>query len=134
MATLLFLAQSHRLRDASRGEEMMINADAASLHEENNSSGDLASTINTLRQNLPELTRVYKVKSLAVFGSRVRGDATASSDLDILVEFSDIPTLFEFVRLQRRLSELTAVEVDLVMKSGLKPTLGQRILREVAPV
>ena len=116
---------------------MTINAAAADLPEENNTSvgsTELASTINTLRQNLPELTGVYKVKSLDVFGSRVRGDAVASSDLDILVEFSDVPTLFEFVRLQRRLSELTAAEVDLVMKSGLKPALGKRILREAVPV
>lgn len=116
---------------------MTIHADAASLPEGDNSlagSTELASTINTLRQNLPELTSAYKVKSLDVFGSRVRGDATASSDLDILVEFSDVPTLFEFVRLQRRLSELTAAEVDLVMKSGLKPAIGRRILREVVPV
>jgi hypothetical protein len=95
---------------------------------------DLQTVLDVLRANLPQLTSTYKVKSLGVFGSQVRGEAMPGSDLDILVEFDEAPTLFEFVRLQRRLSQLAATEVDLVMKSGLKPNIGERILREVVPV
>jgi predicted nucleotidyltransferase len=74
------------------------------------------------------------VRALGVFGSFVRGEATADSDLDLLVEFEHSPTLFEFVRLQRHLTELLGVPVDLVMKSALKPAIGQAILSEVVPV
>jgi predicted nucleotidyltransferase len=38
-----------------------------------------------LKQSMPEITNRYKVKSLGIFGSYVRGDAKRSSDLDILV-------------------------------------------------
>jgi predicted nucleotidyltransferase len=69
-----------------------------------------------------------------VFGSYVRGEATTKSDLDILVEYDRPPSLFQFVRLQRDLSELLGVPVDLVMKSALRPAIGQVILSEVVPV
>jgi uncharacterized protein len=71
---------------------------------------------------------------LGVFGSYLRGEATAESDLDILVEYDRPPSLFQFVRLQRDLSELLGVPVDLVMKSALRPAIGQVILSEVVAV
>ena len=74
------------------------------------------------------------MRSLGVFGSYVHGEATAKSDLDILVEYDQPPSLFQFVRLQRDLSELLGVPVDLVMKSALRPAIGQVILSEVVPV
>ncbi len=73
----------------------------------------------------------YDVQSLGVFGSYVRGEAEPQSDLDVLVEFTSPPSLFQFVRLQNELSDLLGVRVDLVMKSALKPTIGKRILKEV---
>ena len=42
--------------------------------------------------------------------------------------------MFGFVRLERRLSEIVGVKVDLVMKSALKPEIGKNILAEVVPV
>jgi len=71
---------------------------------------------------------------LGVFGSYVRGEATTKSDLDILVEYDRPPSLFQFVRLQRDLSEVLGVPVDLVMKSALRPAIGQVILSEVVQV
>ena len=85
----------------------------------------------SLRQELPRLRQEYAVRSLKIFGSFVRGEASATSDLDLLVEFDDAPTLFGFVRLENELSQLLGVKVDLVMKKALKPKIGQRILKEV---
>jgi len=39
--------------------------------------------------------------------------------------------LIKFVELEEYLSELLGMKVDLVMKSALKPRIGERILREV---
>ena len=69
-----------------------------------------------------------------MFGSFVRGEASASSGLDLLVEFDDAPTLFGFIRLEDELSQLLDVKVDLVMKKGLKPALGERILSEAVAI
>ncbi len=60
----------------------------------------------------------------------MRGEASATSDLDLLVDFEDTPTLFGFIRLENELSQLLSVKVDLVMKTGLKPALSERILSE----
>jgi hypothetical protein len=42
--------------------------------------------------------------------------------------------MFEFVRLERHLTDVLGAKVDLVMKTALKPEIGQHILREVVPV
>ncbi|MCX7839146.1 MAG: nucleotidyltransferase family protein [Anaerolineae bacterium] len=87
-----------------------------------------------LRAHLPELRERYAVKSLGIFGSYARGAPRQRSDLDVLVEFERTPTLLEFVRLKRYLSQLTGIPVDLVLKKTLKPHIGRYILAEVIPV
>ncbi len=84
-----------------------------------------------LRRHLPELKDRYGVASLGIFGSYARGAEREGSDLDVLVEFSRSTDLFEFVDLKLHLSSLLGVNVDLVMKSALKPRIGERILQEV---
>jgi predicted nucleotidyltransferase len=79
---------------------------------------------------LAELQRRYRIRSLALFGSYVRGEDDQASDLDILVEFDAAPTFFRFIELEDELSGLLQVKVDLVMKSALRPHLAQRILAE----
>lgn len=91
----------------------------------------LEQLIAALRAEKTDAVERYGVHSLGVFGSYVRGEAKPDSDLDILVEYSTPPTLFEYVRLQNELSDRLGVRVDLVMKSALKPVIGERILEEV---
>ena len=83
-----------------------------------------------LKKELPKLKSQYNVAALEVFGSFVRNEQNANSDLDVLVSFSKTPSLFKFIELEDYLSELLSVKVDLVMKSSLKPNIGQRILAE----
>jgi hypothetical protein len=90
--------------------------------------------VDRLRRELPRLRRDYAVRSLGLFGSYVRGEQRQGSDLDILVEFSRIPGMLRFLDLERELSHLLGVSVDLVHKEALKPAIGKRILEEVVPV
>jgi predicted nucleotidyltransferase len=76
----------------------------------------------------------YRVRSLGVFGSFVRGEQRRGSDLDVLVDFNRPLGLFKFIELEHEISRLLGVKVDLVMKDALKPTIGKRILDEVVPV
>ena len=87
-----------------------------------------------LERCLPDLQARYGVESLGIFGSYVRQEQSQRSDLDILVTFSETPSLLTFVALENDLSDLLGVSVDLVMKSALKPHLGRRILEEALPV
>ncbi|MGB3944028.1 MAG: nucleotidyltransferase family protein, partial [Methanothrix sp.] len=86
-----------------------------------------------LRENKPALAERYKVKSLGVFGSRVRGEARKDSDVDILVECAQTPDLFQFMDLEE-LVLLLKRQVDLVTKRALKGNIGRRILGEVVEV
>lgn len=95
----------------------------------------LARILRTLRLHLPELAARYQIKSLGIFGSFVRREQTAHSDLDLLVEFdNDSLTLLDYVHLENELSDLLGVKVDLIEKETLKPRILQRIYQEVLPI
>lgn len=83
-----------------------------------------------LREALPGLRREWPIRSLALFGSRVRHDATAESDLDVLVEFAGPVPLSSFLALEKRLAALTGLRVDLVSAPALKPYIGERVRAE----
>jgi predicted nucleotidyltransferase len=90
------------------------------------------STLDIIRQHLPDLRREYHVTRIGLFGSFARGDQRRSSDIDLLVEFkSGHKDLFNFIRLKFHLEKLLKRNVDLVMRSALKPRLKRRILSEV---
>ena len=86
--------------------------------------------IAVLRAALPGLRAEWPVRSLALFGSRVRGDAGAASDLDVLVEFERPVTLSALLALEARLGALTGLRVDLVSAAALKPHIGARVRAE----
>jgi len=88
----------------------------------------------TLLQHKAELKKKFKVKTIGVFGSYVRGEEKRGSDVDVLVEFEEPVGLFEFMRLEYYLSDLLGVKVDLVSKKALKPYIGEYIKREVVYV
>lgn len=91
----------------------------------------LADIEATLQAHLPDLRERYGVATLGVFGSYARGEQTGTSDLDLLVTFTQTPGLFEFVELKQHLEALLGVTVDLGMPEALKPYLKPYILREV---
>jgi predicted nucleotidyltransferase len=74
------------------------------------------------------------VRSLHLFGSVARGEARFESDIDLLVEFEEVPGFVGYVRLRNRLQEILGHRVDLVMASGLHPRLRERVLREAQRV
>jgi len=65
-----------------------------------------------------------------VFGSAVRGQATAASDVDLLVDMEPGRTLFDLIGLEQDLTELLGRVVDVVTAEGLSPHLRERILAE----
>jgi uncharacterized protein len=80
---------------------------------------------------LRRLCRAYHVRELALFGSALRGDFRADSDVDLLVSFDDdMHVSYEsYVDLQAELERLIGRRVDLVPKAALKAILRPRILR-----
>ena len=95
---------------------------------------DIATIQRRHHDALPDLRARCAVEHQWLFGSRVRREEGADSDLDVLIEFNEIPSLFGVIRLENEPGELVKVRVDLVMKSALKPKIGAAILQEVLPV
>jgi predicted nucleotidyltransferase len=83
-----------------------------------------------LKKNEAILKEKFNVKEIGIFGSYVRREQKNKSDVDILVEFYKPPDLFTFIELEDFLSALLGINVDLVMKSALKPRIKERILKE----
>lgn len=84
-----------------------------------------------IRKSKKFLQEQYNVKTIGVFGSFVRGEQTKGSDVDILVDFYELPDLLEFVNLERYLEKILKRKVDLVRKQVVRPELRRRIFHEV---
>lgn len=99
---------------------------------------DAAPTLAEIRARLAAqrdaLAARYHLSELGVFGSYVRGEQHAGSDVDILVAFTQTPSLFTLLALEDDLRDLLGLPVDLTVRSALRPHIGAQILREVVPV
>lgn len=84
------------------------------------SSGSLS--LADLRERLRPFCLQHPVRKLEVFGSVARGEASAESDVDLLVTFD--PTarfgMFEFLRLKSEMEDLLGRPVDLVERPAVE--------------
>jgi uncharacterized protein len=70
------------------------------------------------------------VKSLNLFGSVARDEATDQSDIDLLVEFYQPKGLFQLLTVQFYLEDLFGLPVDLGTEQALREHARERILKE----
>jgi len=68
--------------------------------------------------------------NIRVFGSVARGEDTATSDVDLLVDLDDSVGVVTLAGLRRELRELLGVDVDVVPASQLKAGTREQILAE----
>ena len=75
----------------------------------------------------------FGITEIGIFGSYVKGTETSNSVIDILISIRKPSRigLLELIEIENQLSNELDTRVDLVVKSGLKPAIGSRILREV---
>jgi uncharacterized protein len=90
--------------------------------------------LQTLKQKNAELTGKFGVKSLLLFGSVARDEATSTSDIDLLVEFNRPVGYFGLFALQEYLEKLFECSVDLGTLDSLKPYMRDRVLGEAIHV
>ena len=87
-----------------------------------------------LSEHKKELYEKYKIKEIGIFGSFVRGEEGKESDVDIVVEFEEVPGLIKFIEIEEYLSKLLGRKVDLVRKPAIREELKDKILKEVVYV
>ena len=100
-------------------------------HRTSPGSKKVHSLAGTIRRHRRVLNDEYKVREIGLFGSVVRGTAKRNSDVDILVDFVELPDLLRFIELERYLQTILKKKVDLVDRGGLRPGLREAILSEV---
>jgi hypothetical protein len=93
---------------------------------------DLA--LQKLTQSKPELHRRFGVVDLALFGSTLRGEARADSDVDVLVRFDGPATSARYFGVQFYLEDLLGAPVDLVTDKALREELRHIVEREAVHV
>lgn len=86
--------------------------------------------------DLAAFCRRHGIRSLAFFGSVLRDDFTAESDVDVLVEFAPDRTVgyLRFAGIESELSELLGRRIDLKTPAMLSPYFRDEVLREATPI
>lgn len=86
-------------------------------------------------ERLDAVCRKYGISVLLVFGSVARGEATPSSDVDLLYDLRPGARLgWEIEDLSDALAEIFGRPVDLVSRTALHPMLRSAVLAEARPV
>ena len=88
-----------------------------------------------LRKHKPTLRTEFHVKEIYLFGSYTRGEQTAKSDIDILVEFEK-PIGLKIVDLKDYLEAILGTKVDVVSKKAIlrRPRLWKYVKEELVSV
>lgn len=87
----------------------------------------------TLSENKELIFHRFPLLEMGIFGSFVKNEQTENSDLDILIDYDKKKkfSLLDVSCLQKYLSELLGMNVDIALKSSLKPAIGYYVLKEV---
>ncbi len=86
------------------------------------------------RLRIREIALSHRVSSVRVFGSVLRGEDSANSDLDLLVEPTARTTLMDIGAIQFELKNLLGIEVDVLTPNGLPASFRDQVLRDAVPV
>ena len=76
----------------------------------------------------------YKIFNVKLFGSVLREEENAESDIDFLVECGDDCSLFDLISLKYDLEEILGRKIDVVTPDSAHWTLRDKILQEARPI
>jgi len=68
---------------------------------------------------------------LGLFGSQSTGEAGINSDVDLLIDFSETKSYFQLAKVQEELEGIFKKNIDLVLKSNIKDSLKEYILKDL---
>jgi predicted nucleotidyltransferase len=92
-------------------------------------------SIENLKQKLeaykPMLLKQYNINQLGIVGIFINKHNNNEQDLNILIDYSDAPSLLDLVELETWLTDQLGITVHIFTKNGLKGQRKERILSEV---
>ena len=86
------------------------------------------------RDDILRIAAKHSATSVRVFGSVVRGEADADSDVDFLVELEEGRSLFDLGGMLMDLQELLGRKVDVVTPKGLRERIRDDVLTQAVPL
>lgn len=95
---------------------------------------DLQTLLHDNRDRVLETAARYGAYNVRIFGSVARGEATAGSDIDLLVSLEPGRSLMDLGGLLYDLRNLLGIEVDVVTENGLRARIRERVLKEAVPL
>lgn len=88
--------------------------------------------ISFLRLNREFLNKSFGVIRIGIFGSFARGEQTAASDIDIVIEMDkDKKNIHSFLQLKRFLEKEMEREIDLGFEHSLKPAIKEKVIKQI---
>ena len=90
--------------------------------------------LDNQRAEILRIAQEHGARNVRVFGSVKRGDATADSDLDVLIDFEPGRSLLDLVGLKLDLEELLGCSVDVATENALHWTIRDQVLAEARPL
>ncbi len=98
------------------------------------SEPSIAQLVDQYRDGILRLAARHGAHNVRLFGSVARGQATAGSDLDVLVDFEADRSLLDHIALIQDLEDLLGIKVDVVTPRSLHRDLRAAILRDARPL
>jgi hypothetical protein len=122
------------------GEPAPTPYHAAQQKAANHASGDIRSSpaamewLKAKREDILSIASRYGARNVRVFGSASRGQATSTSDVDILVDLEPGRSLLDLGGLLDDLQRVLGCSVDVVTPNTLRDNMRQTVLQEAVPL
>jgi predicted nucleotidyltransferase len=95
---------------------------------------DPAQLIRAKRDEILRIAAKHGARNIRVFGSVVRGEARAESNVDFLIDAGPVTSSWFPAGLIVDLQDLLGRPVDVVTEKGLNPLIRDRVLEEAIPL
>ena len=90
--------------------------------------------IDKFLPQIHDIASRYGAYNIRLFGSMARGTATASSDLDLLIDLAPNRDLFDLIGIKQEIEDVTGFKVDVVTEKSLSKHLRKIILKDAKPL
>lgn len=86
--------------------------------------------IETLKKQFLPVFKQHQVAKAGIFGSTAEGTARKTSDIDLLIEFKGVKSLFDLVALKLDLEATISTKIDVTTYKALNPLIRKKVLAQ----
>lgn len=90
----------------------------------------VSNIIKNRREEIINIAKKNGAKNVRVFGSMSRGEGSAQSDLDIIVEMQSGSSLLDIIAIKQDIEDLLGRKVDVVTEASISPYIRDEVLKE----